>query len=85
MNVREILETNNDLRSRYAETIRNFCKERMYSNSGDKEELQEKWDFRDGQVFVDDEHGGLMYSESAQEIFNRLYDEYYTIIDQLKR
>jgi hypothetical protein len=37
MNVREILETNNDLRSRYAETIRNFCKERMYSNSGDKE------------------------------------------------
>jgi hypothetical protein len=37
MNVREILETNNDLRSRYAQTIRNFCKERMYSNSGDKE------------------------------------------------
>lgn len=35
--VREILETNNDLRSRYADAIRNFCKERMYSNSGDKE------------------------------------------------
>lgn len=56
----------------------------LASELADKE-LQEKWDFRDGQVFVDDEHGGLMYSESAQKIFNRLYDEYYTIIDQLKR
>jgi hypothetical protein len=37
MNVREILETNNNLRSVYSEAIRNFCKERMYSNSGDKE------------------------------------------------
>ena len=37
MNVREILETNNDLQSRYADAIRNFCKERMYAKSGDKE------------------------------------------------
>jgi len=37
MNVREILETNNDLRSRYASVIRDFCKERMYAKSGDKE------------------------------------------------
>jgi hypothetical protein len=35
--VREILETNNDLRSRYASVIRDFCKERMYAKSGDKE------------------------------------------------
>jgi len=35
--VREILETNNDLRSRYASAIRDFCKERMYAKSGDKE------------------------------------------------
>jgi hypothetical protein len=26
-----------------------------------------------------------MYSESAQDIFDRLYDEYYTIIDQIKQ
>jgi rRNA-processing protein FCF1 len=37
MSVREILETNNDLQSRYADAIRNFCKERMYSKSGDVE------------------------------------------------
>jgi len=55
----------------------------LASELADKE-LQEKWDFRDGQVFVDDEHGGLIYSETAQDIFDRLYDEYYTIIDQLK-
>ena len=35
--VREILETNNDLRSRYINAITNFCKERMHSKSGDKE------------------------------------------------
>lgn len=56
----------------------------LASELADKE-LQEKWDFRDGQAFVDYEDGGLIYSETAQEIFNRLYDEYYTIIDQLKR
>ena len=37
MNVREILETNNELRSRYASAIRDFCKERMYAKTGDKE------------------------------------------------
>jgi hypothetical protein len=26
-----------------------------------------------------------MYSDTAQDIFNRLYDEYYTIIDQIKQ
>jgi hypothetical protein len=26
-----------------------------------------------------------MYSETAQDIFDRLYDEYYTIIDQIKQ
>jgi uncharacterized protein YajQ (UPF0234 family) len=56
----------------------------LASELADKE-LQAKWDFRDGKAFVDDEHGGLIYSETAQDIFDRLYDEYYTIIDQLKR
>jgi hypothetical protein len=51
----------------------------LASELADKE-LQEKWDFRDGQIFVDDKQGGLMYSEEAQDIFNRFYDEYYTII-----
>ena len=37
MNIREILETNNELQSRYIYEINKFCKERMYSNSGDKE------------------------------------------------
>jgi hypothetical protein len=37
MNIREILETNNELRSRYIYAITDFCKERMYAKSGDKE------------------------------------------------
>lgn len=37
MNVREILETNNELQSRYIYEINKFCKERMYANTGDKE------------------------------------------------
>jgi hypothetical protein len=49
------------------------------------EKLREKWDYRDGQIDIEDGHGGVMYSETAQDIFNTFYDEYYTIIDQLKR
>ena len=37
MNVREILETNNELQMRYIYEINKFCKERMYANTGDKE------------------------------------------------
>jgi hypothetical protein len=37
MNVREILETNNELQMRYIYEINKFCKERMYAKSGDKE------------------------------------------------
>lgn len=37
MSVREILETNNELQSRYIYEINKFCKERIYSKSGDKE------------------------------------------------
>jgi uncharacterized LabA/DUF88 family protein len=37
MNVRQILETNNELQMRYIYEINKFCKERMYSESGDKE------------------------------------------------
>ena len=56
----------------------------LASELADKE-LREKWDFRDGQTDVDDGHGGTMYSDEAQDIFNRLYDEYYTIINQIKQ
>ena len=49
------------------------------------EKLREKWDYRDGQIDVDDGQGGVMYSETAQEIFNLFYDDYYTIIDQIKQ
>jgi hypothetical protein len=37
MNVREILETNNELQMRYIYEIKNFCKERMYAKVDDKE------------------------------------------------
>ena len=56
----------------------------LASELADKE-LREKWDYRDGQADVDDGHGGTMYSEEAQDTFNRLYDEYYTIIEQCKQ
>lgn len=56
----------------------------LASELADKE-LREKWDYRDGQADVDDGHGGIIYSEDAQDIFNRLYDEYYTIIEQCKQ
>jgi uncharacterized protein YajQ (UPF0234 family) len=56
----------------------------LASELADKE-LREKWDFRDGQADVDDGHGGVIYSETSQDIFNLLYDEYYAIIDQIKQ
>lgn len=37
MNVREILETNNELQMRYIYEINKFCKERMYAGVADKE------------------------------------------------
>jgi uncharacterized protein YajQ (UPF0234 family) len=56
----------------------------LASELADKE-LREKWDYRDGQADVDDGHGVTMYSEEAKDTFNRLYDEYYTIIEQCKQ
>lgn len=37
MNVRKILETNNELQMRYIYEIKKFCKEREYADTGDKE------------------------------------------------
>lgn len=48
------------------------------------EKLQNKWDYRDGQIYIKDGHGGLMYSETAQDIFNDFYDNFYTIILKCK-
>jgi hypothetical protein len=56
----------------------------LASELADKE-LREKWDYRDGQIDIEDGQGGMMYSETAQEIFNLFYEDYYTIIDQIKR
>ena len=47
-------------------------------------ELIEKWDYRDKEIEVEQD-GVINYSEEAQDIFNRLYDEYYTIIEQCAR
>jgi len=47
-------------------------------------ELIEKWDYRDKEIEIEQD-GVINYSEEAQDIFNRLYDEYYTIIEQCAR
>ena len=44
------------------------------------EKMENSWDYRDGEIYISDGHGGLMYSETAQYIFNDLYDHFYTII-----
>lgn len=48
------------------------------------ERLQYQWDYRDGEIYINDGHGGLMYSETAQDIFNDFYDNFYTIIFKCK-
>jgi hypothetical protein len=44
------------------------------------EKMQNNWDYRDGEIYVSDGHGGEIYSETAQDIFNDLYDQFYSII-----
>jgi PHP family Zn ribbon phosphoesterase len=48
------------------------------------EKMQNGWDYRDGKIYISDGHGGLMYSETAQDIFNDLYDIYYDLILKCK-
>lgn len=33
---------------------------------------------------VEDENGCIVYTEEAQEVFNDLYDKFYSLIDRLK-
>jgi len=35
------------------------------------------------QIFVDENADELTYTEEAQDIFNELYDEYYTLIEKM--
>lgn len=42
-------------------------------------ELIKFWDYRDGEILEEDEHE-TRYTETAQNIFNDLYDKYYFII-----
>jgi hypothetical protein len=37
LNARTVLSTDSELRSRYAERIRSFCKEQMFNKAQDKE------------------------------------------------
>lgn len=44
------------------------------------EKMENVWDYRNGEIYTSDGHGGLMYTETAQDIFNDFYDHFYTII-----
>ena len=46
-------------------------------------EMEANWDYRLGNMLIEDEDG-TTYSNEAQEIFNDLYDKYYSLIDRLK-
>jgi hypothetical protein len=41
--------------------------------------------FEDGVVIYKEDEDTFVYTDEAQEVFNELYDKYYTIIDQLKQ
>ena len=47
-------------------------------------ELEEKWS-DSIQIWEDETAEILEYTEIAQDIFNDLYDKYWTIIEQTKR
>lgn len=47
-------------------------------------ELEEKWS-DSIQIWEDETADILEYTEIAQDIFNELYDKYWTIIEQTKR
>jgi hypothetical protein len=44
-------------------------------------ELRDRWVFSDGLVDIEDKNGCVFYTNEAQEIFNTLYDKYYSIIE----
>ena len=46
-------------------------------------ELENNW-MEYIKVWVEDEDGDLSYTEEAQDIFNDLYDKYYSIIENAK-
>lgn len=39
----------------------------------------------DGVVIYNEDEDTFVYTDEAQEVFNELYDKYYTIIDQIKQ
>lgn len=45
-------------------------------------ELQKKW--QDSIVIWEECDGGAKYTEEAQDIFNELYDKYYSLIESTK-
>lgn len=46
-------------------------------------ELINNWDYRLGDMIIEDDDG-TKYTEEAQDIFNDLYDKYYSIIENCK-
>ena len=47
-------------------------------------ELQKNWDYRDGDLIFDPESDEITYTEEAQDVFNELYDKYYSLIENCK-
>ena len=43
-------------------------------------ELQDNW-MSSIKIYSEDEDGNLSYTEEAQNVFNDLYDKYYSLID----
>jgi len=46
-------------------------------------EMKINWDYRLGSMIVEDDNG-TRYSERAQDIFNDLYDKYYSVIERFQ-
>lgn len=46
-------------------------------------ELENNW-MDSIKVWVEEENGDLSYTEEAQDIFNDLYDKYYSMIENAK-
>ncbi len=46
-------------------------------------EMKINWDYRLGSMIVEDDDG-TRYSERAQDIFNDLYDKYYSVIERFQ-
>jgi hypothetical protein len=46
-------------------------------------ELENNW-MDSIKIWVEDDDGSLSYTEEAQDIFNDLYDKYYSVIENTK-